>query len=77
MEDFATFVEVLSPFLFFRLQWGPGYKTVKEMFERQWSALRRAVMCIIRPRGSLDTVVREYRTEIKKYADEASKVMLP
>ena len=76
MEDFITFVDVFAPFLFFKLQWKPQDEGTMNMFNQQWSALRRAIMSCLRPdkSQSLMSQVKAYRSAIKTYSDAAGLV---
>lgn len=75
MIDYARFVEVFSPLAFFDLNWGRTPDYVKRSFEKQWAALREAIMCIIRPPSSnLQEVVASYAAAISTYVDEVEKV---
>lgn len=77
MEDYVTFLDVFAPYLFFRLPWKPCDHKVRDMFNRQWSALRQAILCCLRPGDSdLITTVAKYRDLITKYADAAYEVCL-
>lgn len=76
MEDVMTFVDVFAPFLFFNLRWKPEDSHTKEMFNRQWSALRRSITAVLRPTASLSlsSQVSAYRRHIREYADAAYQV---
>lgn len=75
MEDYATFLDVYAPYLFFNLPWLGKHQHVRVMFERQWTALRQAILCCIRPAdGDLGSQVARYRQFISDYADAAYEV---
>ena len=74
MEDASVFVEVVAPLAFFQLPWKLGEAHIKVMFETQWAALRKAILCIIRPVGNLSAVVAQYREAINKFAEAANEV---
>ena len=76
MEDFVTCLDVFSPFLFFNLPWHADDKPTQTMFERQWTSLRRAMMCILRPETSksLASQVAAYRRHIEAYATAVEEV---
>lgn len=76
MEDFVTCLDVFSPFLFFNLPWTADDEPTRVMFERQWTSLRRALMCILRPETSksLASQVAAYRRHIEAYATAAEEV---
>lgn len=77
MEDYATFLDVYAPYLFFNLPWKQEHRHVKVMFERQWAALRQAILCCIRPGGrNLQETVTQYQRWITEYADAAHEVWI-
>lgn len=57
MDDYMQFIESFSTIAFFGLKWKdePADQEIRSMFEKQWTNLRQAVLCIFRPRG-LDLV---------------------
>lgn len=73
-----TFVDVFAPFLFFRLPWPPADRDTMEMFNRQWAALRLAIVAVLRPittkSRSLGAQVAAYRRHIQDYTDAAYQV---
>ena len=75
MIDCSRFVEVFSPVAFLNLEWPDDKLEVKAMFERQWSSLRQAILCIIRPQSkNLKKVIDSYQKHIGAYADATYEV---
>lgn len=76
MEDYLTFVDVYAPFVFFNLPWMRKDHVIRDMFNRQWSALRAATLCCLRQpqKKDLQEHVQEYRSAIWDYAAAAHEV---
>lgn len=79
MEDYATCLDVFSPYLFLNLPWEKRHAETQAMFERQWSSLRKAMMIILRPETSksLASQVASYRRHIEAYAKAVEEVLFP
>lgn len=78
MEDYVTSLDVFAPLLFFNLSWKKDDAVTKAMFERQWSSLRRALMCIFRPETSksLASQAKKYEENIHAYAEAVQEVLV-
>lgn len=73
-----TFVETLSPFVFYDLPWQPAEKEIKDMFETQWTHLRSAVLFCLRSHPGQHTPDRlnETRQHFDLYGFAAQAVRL-
>jgi len=71
-----TFVETFSPFLLFRLPWKSEDKEVRDMFERQWGNLRKAVLFCLRhhPGQHTPAQLRKTKKQFEAYAFAAQEV---
>lgn len=74
-----TFVETISPFVLYKLPWQPEEAEVKEMFDRQWSNLRQAVLFCLRHHRGQHTPgrLKETKLHFESYAFAAQEVWSP
>lgn len=75
-----TFVETCSPFLLLNLPWRPEDKDIKDMFERQWAPLRRAVLFCLRQqdqRHHTPQRLAQAREDFVNYAFAVQDVRFP
>jgi hypothetical protein len=76
MNEHSSFVETWSAYILYDLPWKPEDSRIQDVFEGQWSRLRRGLLAIFRDSGCnhTDERIDKFKVLLEEYAESAEAV---